>query len=255
MRLQECASVIRLELAVAGLSKRFKQIGIGVGAGIGFGIGAYAIYTANAWSRYGRRTHQKTSTETDSLLDRLMPAYEVNEIHVVRVAASANLTYSAMTDLKLSDSAVIRAIFKGRELILGAKPNSDDQSQTLLQQTQALGWGILAEIPGREIVVGAITQPWLADVEFHFLPPAEFIEFKEPGYVKIAWTLRADAAGPFKSVARTETRVVATDPMSRRKFRAYWALFSPGILLIRKLALRLVKRDAESRSKSLSQQN
>ena len=108
---------------------------------------------------------------------------------------------------------------------------------------------MLAEIPGREIVAGAVTRPWEADVVFHAIPADEFAAFDEPGWVKIAWTLRADPCGARKSVARTETRVVTTDPIAREKFRRYWALVSPGILLIRRISLRIVKREAERRAR------
>jgi hypothetical protein len=46
---------------------------------------------------------------------------------------------------------------------------------------------------------------------------------------------------------RTETRVATTDAYARERFRRYWAVFSPGILLIRRASLRLVKADAERR--------
>jgi hypothetical protein len=36
-----------------------------------------------------------------------------------------------------------------------------------------------------------------------------------------------------------------TDPVSRRRFRLYWAAVSPGILLIRRILLRRVRREAE----------
>jgi hypothetical protein len=47
------------------------------------------------------------------------------------------------------------------------------------------------------------------------------------------------------SLFRTETRVATTDPESRARFRRYWSVFSPGILVIRWEALRLVRRAAE----------
>ena len=118
-----------------------------------------------------------------------------------------------------------------------------------LQQMKALGWGVLAEIPGREIVVGSVTQPWKANVVFHALPPQEFGAFHEPGYVKIAWTLRADPTGPGKSVARHETRAVVTDPVAATRFRWYWSTLSPGIKVIRNVALGLVKSQAENRAR------
>ena len=46
----------------------------------------------------------------------------------------------------------------------------------------------------------------------------------------------------------TETRAVATDEASRGKFRRYWRFAGPGILLIRKLLLPAVRREAERRA-------
>jgi hypothetical protein len=99
---------------------------------------------------------------------------------------------------------------------------------------------MLAEVPGREIVMGAVTQPWRADVRFQRLPPESFAEFNAPGYAKIVWTLVAEPLGPEESIFRTETRVVTTDSESRRRVRLYWSIFSPGILLIRNRTLHLV---------------
>ena len=93
--------------------------------------------------------------------------------------------------------------------------------------------------------MGAITQPWAANVVFRPVAPAEFAFYSEPGYVKIAWTLRADSLGEDASVFRTETRVCACDEAARRKFRRYWRFFSPGIKLIRLALLRSLKREAE----------
>jgi hypothetical protein len=103
---------------------------------------------------------------------------------------------------------------------------------------------VLAEVPGREVVMGGVTRPWEANVVFQALPPAEFANFHEPGYVKIAWTLRADRISASQSIVRTETRVTTTDLLARTKFRRYWAFLSPGILLIRRIALSMVKRTA-----------
>ena len=75
-----------------------------------------------------------------------------------------------------------------------------------------------------------------------------FRAFREPGYVKIAWTLRADPVSESQSVFRTETRAMTTDPPARAKFRWYWARFSPGIVLIRRVMLGLLKTQAERRA-------
>jgi hypothetical protein len=111
----------------------------------------------------------------------------------------------------------------------------------------SLGWGILADVPGREVVVGAVTKPWEANVKFTALAPDKFAAFNEPDYVKIVWTLRADPVGQSEAVFRTETRVQTTDTSARAKFRPYWSCVSPGIWLIRRMSLAPLKLDAEHR--------
>jgi hypothetical protein len=113
---------------------------------------------------------------------------------------------------------------------------------------KAIGWGVLDENPGREIVLGAVTKPWESDVVFRTIPPDQFASFQEPGFAKIAWTLRADPVSDQHSIARTETRVATTDPASRARFRRYWSFLSPGILVIRRAMLRMIKREAERRN-------
>jgi hypothetical protein len=113
----------------------------------------------------------------------------------------------------------------------------------------SLGWGLLGEVPGREIVVGAVTKPWEPNVVFKALPPAAFAGFSEPGHVKIVWSLRADPDGAGRSIFRTETRAIATDPVARTRFRRYWSFASPGIGLIRRLLLPPLKAEAEGRAR------
>jgi hypothetical protein len=130
-------------------------------------------------------------------------------------------------------------------LVLRAKPERRQRPTGLIADMLSLGWGILAEIPDREVVVGAVTKPWEPNVTFRAVPPDAFAAFDEPGYVKIAWTLRADPDGPDCSTFLTETRAVATDSFARAKFRWYWSFLSPGIRLIRQMSLGPVKRAAE----------
>jgi len=116
--------------------------------------------------------------------------------------------------------------------------------------TESPGWGVLAEIPDREVVIGAVTQPWEANVVFRHVAPQKFSDFHEPGYVKIAWTLRADPAGDQHSVFRTETRAIATDLDARIRFRRYWSFLSPGIILIRRSMLNSLRGEARRRARS-----
>jgi hypothetical protein len=229
--------------------RRIAFVGRCLAGGAGLAAAAYGAYVVTAWYRYGHVTHQAGREDADAFLDKFMPTYDVAERHHVRVAAPAEVTLKAATEMDLQRSALVRGIFKAREWIMGSHPGRDQEVRAFLPQMRAIGWGVLAEIPGREIVMGAVTQPWKADVEFRPLPPDEFASFHEPDYVKIVWTLRADSLGAGESIFRTETRVVTTDPTARAKFRRYWSLMSPGIILIRWMSLRPLKADAERRAR------
>ncbi len=219
-------------------------------AAAGAAAGAYAAYVAIAWLRYGAPSRLPPEA-ADDLLDRFMPTCDVAERHHVHVAAPAAVTFAAARDMDLLASPIARAVFKARELLLGSS-GGQARRQGLIDEVLGLGWGVLAETPDREIVVGAVTRPWEADVVFRAVSPDRFAEFSEPGYVKIAWTLRADPTGPAASVFRTETRAVATDAAARAKFRWYWATLSPGIILIRQTTLGPLRREAERRARMLA---
>jgi hypothetical protein len=211
-------------------------------------VAAYASYVGVTWYRYGHMRHTVGAESTDPLLDSFMPAYDVAGRQDVRVAAPAQTTFSAGRDMNLQQSVIVRAIFRTRELILGSRPGKEKARPLgLVDQAKAWGWGMLAEDPGREIVFGAVTQPWAANPVFRALSPDEFAKFQEPGYVKIVWMLRVDPVDGGKSMASTETRVATTDPVSRAKFRRYWSWASPGMFLIRWVSLRAARDEAERR--------
>jgi hypothetical protein len=218
-----------------------------LGLAAGAAAGAYAAFAALAWRRYGK-LRRADSRDSDALLDRFMPEYEIVERHHVRVRAPAAVTFDAASEMDLNRSPVVRGIFRAREILLGATPDRQPRPRGLLAAARSFGWGVLAEVPGREVVVGAVTKPWEADVRFRALAPDEFAAFDEPGYVKIAWTIRADAVGDAESVFRTETRAIATDAVARSRFRRYWSLLSPGIIVIRWAMLGPVKQEAERRA-------
>jgi len=217
---------------------------------LGLATGAYATYVGLTWLRYGQPA-PPPADEADALLDRFMPEYEVAERHRAHVAAPTDITFAAACEQDLMALPIVRAIFKTRECILGAEPDTTSRPRGLLALTKSLGWGVLAEVPGREVVMGAVTQPWHGNVVFRRLPPDEFAGFHEPDYVKIVWNLRTEPAGRHDSIFRTETRVATTDATARSKFRWYWARFSPGITLIRWLSLGPVRRSAERRARRL----
>ncbi|HWJ55542.1 MAG TPA: hypothetical protein VNR90_04975 [Vicinamibacterales bacterium] len=218
----------------------------------GVAAAAYATYAGVTWLRYGQASPPAPENQ-DALLDRFMPAYDIAERHHIRVAAPAEITFTTACKTDLQQSPIARVIFRAREVILGSEPDAAARPNGLLALTQSLGWRVLAEVPGREVVMGAVTRPWEANVTFRGLPPDEFAAFDEADYVKIAWTLRADPLEDGGCIFRTETRAIATDMHARDKFRGYWALVSPGVALIRRMMLEPVRIEAERRARAMAE--
>jgi hypothetical protein len=115
-------------------------------------------------------------------------------------------------ELDLQRSPLVRALCGIRTLPSCLRGEREqERPRAFLAETLSIGWGMLAEVPERAIVVGAVTQPWEPIVLFHSIPPAELAGFNEPGYAKIIWSLAADPIWPAESLFRTETRMRTTD--------------------------------------------
>jgi len=64
-----------------------------------------------------------------------------------------------------------------------------------------------------------------------------------------------ETRGSARSIFRTETRAIATDAEARTKFRRYWSLLSPGIIVIRWMPLGPLKAEAERRATAECERN
>jgi hypothetical protein len=229
-------------MTTQGLLKRTGQ-GLAIGAGVA-AVG-YAGLVAFNWARYGKRSRED---DDSPLLDRFMPDPEVTEHHRIRIAAPAEVVLATAKSMDVLQSRLIRAIFKAREVALRARPDTRPHPPALLEQMQSIGWVVLAERAHRAVVMGAVTRPWDPEPVFRSVPAAEYLEFSEPGYVKILWTLRAEPLSEDESMFHTETRVATTDLAAREKFRTYWSFVAPGVELIRLAMLRPLKQAAEQRA-------
>jgi hypothetical protein len=222
-----------------------KRINKAIALAATIGTAGYATYVASTFLRYGRPRRAKGEA-SDAVLDQFMPRYDVVECHELRLDAPPSATFAAAKEMDFDDSRMVRAIFKARELLLRSKGETAPAPHGVVAKTLSMGWGLLAEVGEREIVVGAVTKPWEANPVFRALSADEFAAFSEPDYVKIAWTLRADPKDDGGSIFRTETRAIATDAQARKKFRMYWSFLSPGIIFIRSAMLTSL-RDAADR--------
>jgi hypothetical protein len=216
---------------------------------LAFAGGVYAANAAMTWLRYGY-ARPPSPSERDSLLDTFMPHYDVVDRMAVDVNAPAAITLAAAEQQDLMDAPGVSAIFRARQVMMGAGLETRELPKPLIEQMKALGWVELARVPEREVVFGAVTQPWKGDVTFRSVAPERFAAFAEPGFVKIAWTLRADPLGSNASRFHSETRAIATDEQSRQRFRRYWSFVAPGVWLIRRLSSAPMRRRAEAAARA-----
>lgn len=180
-----------------------------------------------------------------SALDPFLPHPDVRERFETTIRAPAAFVLEVAARFDLQSIRLVHAIFWLRERLMRAPREARRVPRGLLAEMRELGWGVLAERPGELIVCGAACQPWLADVTFRPIAAESFAAFAAPQQVKIAWTLEAHALSPEVTRFGHETRVIATDPVAKRRFLRYWRWARFGIVAIRLLLLPAIRRTAE----------
>jgi hypothetical protein len=125
---------------------------------------------------------------------------------------------------------LVRVLFRLRSfpaLVARRKGLPQAKHEPLLSQTVDFGFTVLGHDPGREIVAGAVAQIWKRGGRAAVIGDgAEFAAFDNPGYVKVAtnFLLTHQDGG---TRIETETRVLATEPESRRRSPAIGVSFVP----------------------------
>ncbi len=185
------------------------------------------------------------TTRSPTLIDAYMPSYDVRARYATRIRASAAATYEVLKRTDLAGSPIVRLLFAIRGLPARVgRPPGRPPIRTLAELER--GGSLLAEDPGRELVVGLIGRFWaLRRGARRPVSSATFRGFDEPGFAKAVMGFDLIAIDPSTTLLGTETRVLCTDAASRRKFRLYWALIGPFSGLTRIMWLAAVRAAAE----------
>jgi hypothetical protein len=183
------------------------------------------------------------------LLDEMMPDYEFGEDHSIRLGAPPEVALRAVKSVPLGEMPLVRLLFAIRSLPAssgGKRGLPADKTASLYEQMLAFGFVRLGEEPAREMVLGVVGQMFRlrGGVPPDVRDARSFLAFEEPGFARVAMNFSVEAAGGGATLS-TETRVVTTDPDSRRRFGRYWRLIRPGSAAIRRSWLRAAKRQAE----------
>ena len=108
---------------------------------------------------------------------------------------------------------------------------------------------VLASEPPSALVFGGLLQAWRLSggEQPPALDAAGVRDWSEPGWVKIGMEFRLTPSLGGTRLS-CETRVVATDPATRRRFDRYWRIVGPGSSAIRWELLTAVAVRAEARA-------
>ncbi|MES1241932.1 MAG: hypothetical protein ABUT39_09970 [Acidobacteriota bacterium] len=185
------------------------------------------------------------------LLDIFLPECEFREFHETRVNASPERIYEAVLGVTAGEIRLFQTLTWLRSPRL---PGGSLRPATILNAPAdrpildvATSWEFckLVEAPDIEIVVGmAVIRPKGTPP---ISTPTDFVTSR-PGYALAAMNFRIEPGGPGWCRLTTETRVNATDALSRLRFAAYWRLIYPGSAFLRVQWLRAIRRRAEERS-------
>lgn len=186
------------------------------------------------------------------LIDRFIPDPDFREVRELHVEAVPGAVMAAVRQADLRDP-VISTLFAVRDLpnrvarrLGGGAGLHEGLSFTNIPDVGP-GWVLLAEEPGKELVLGAVGKFWRRDYGARTVSAEEFVTFDEPGYVKLAVSSLAKPRGYDQSVLLYEARVEATDEEAASRFRRYWKVIHAANEVVVRRALHRLKAEAEWR--------
>ena len=182
-----------------------------------------------------------------SLIEAILPRYDVIERHRTFVRATAAECYRSVMQMDMAASPLTMALMTLRSIphLFGGtlKPSL----HLGLQDMVHAGFVVLADSPPDEIVLGVVGRFWRPASGIVRLNREQILAFNTPGYARAAMNFRIVAADGGCTL-HTETRVHCLDAGSRRRFRLYWAIVGPFSALIRRDILRRLRLSAEAAS-------
>jgi hypothetical protein len=186
------------------------------------------------------------------LIDRFLPRHDFAVAHAVVLPVPPEECWAAARRVDFLRNPIVRVLLAGRalplrvaEIVAPAQRASGTVAEALhafrLDDMPRLGFVLLGEEPGVEVVYGQVSRPWKAAAsEGPRVDPVRFGEFRTPGFAKIVFALSVISRGGGWSILVLETRVGLTDAESLRRFRCYWRVIGPFSNVLRRVVLRMI---------------
>jgi hypothetical protein len=178
-----------------------------------------------------------------TVLDDVMPEYQFFERHSTRIHARPDQVMQAVRQSRFGDMKSLATLLKIRATALRIHDNGALQDMRVLDAFSSSGYSSGGN--EHEVVMGGGANV-RAGRPLTLRTLQEFANYREPGAVKMAFNFKVEDAGDGWSTVSTETRVLATDDLTRRGMGTYWRLIVPGSGLLRFQWLDGIKKRAES---------
>ena len=142
------------------------------------------------------------AADSPLLIDQFLPTYDVSVVHADVFRAAPAQCYLVASELALFQAPLIQTLIGIRGLPHRvASTLSGRETATALEASRRtfrfkdmvdLGCGLLGETPGVAMALGQVGRPWKGVAVSAHVPttPEQFTNFGEPGFAKIATSLR-----------------------------------------------------------------
>lgn len=178
--------------------------------------------------------------ETRTLLDDLVPDYDVASRHGLWIAAPPHVVYRVARSADLGRPWLVRLLMGMRALPARLATGSKHRSR-------GISFTVVAEAPGFEVVLGILGRFWTPSGQLVAACAEQFRVPPPPGLAQALWNFRIESEG-LGTRLTTETRVRCADAATRRRFFRYWRVIRFGSGWIRLSTLRSIRRIAEASS-------
>ena len=197
----------------------------------------------------------------EMLIDEVMPKFDATIVEHLVIDAPPEAVYRAARDMDflqvrspMLDAAmfvrglpdkIVRTVRNEPPPPAPPRMRLSDMFEGEADPDVLEGWLALGEVPGRELVFGAVGKVWQPDIDWKAVPSDEFRDFAEPDFAKLAVGFSARHYGEGRTLLSYEARTQGTDAEARRKFLRYWWLVRRFVRIVMRAAIVTVKELAE----------
>ena len=195
-----------------------------------------------------RTTSIRPAGYSETLLDGVMPRYDLNEVHQIWVPVPPDVAFQAVKEVTPRGVLLFGPLMAIRTVFRRFSQDRVEYSPTtpILDELLRNGFLMLDQRQNSELLLGTIGRFWALmggrgpdSVQSY----DDFLVFNEPGYCKAALNFMVGAEGSGSRIT-TETRVVSTSPDAKKRFGRYWFVVKFGSAAIRRSWVHAINRRA-----------